>query len=170
MIHLSNGRGQLGRELQKFPLEQYTEEVYIYHTWNVEDKSELIQVKEYEKFQEFVDKHTDKKIIFTSTYSIKENWYNQYKQLAEAYLLINCDNGIVIRLPTLIGKGILQEFKNKNTKAYGEMNLISVHDAAIKILEKVKYNGLVKSFRVKGEIVQAKTIKDVIRTYCKTNE
>ena len=164
MIHLINGRGQLGRELEKFPLAQYPKEAYIYHTWNLDNKSKGDQVKEYEKFKIFVDNHTSKKIIFISTYSTKENWYNHYKQMSEAYLLMNCDNGIVIRLPTLIGKGILRKFKNENLEAYGEMELISISDAAIKIFEKIGYNGVVKSFRIAGEIIQAKTVKEIIRS------
>ena len=169
MIHLLNGRGQLGRELQKLPLKECPEEVYIYHTWNVGDKSELVQAREYEKFQEFVAQYANKKIIFISTYSTQENWYNHYKQLAEACLLINCINGYIIRLPTLIGKpldtGILQGFRNGETEAYGEMELISIQDAAMEIFRRVTYSGLVRSFRVKGEIASAKLVKELLRVF-----
>ena len=49
MIHLVNGRGQLGCELQKLLLDAVSENIYIYHTWNIDDKSKEVQEKEYDK-------------------------------------------------------------------------------------------------------------------------
>ena len=36
--------------------------------------------------------------------------YN-YKQLAEAYVLLHCKQSKVIRLPTIVGKGVIQKFQ-----------------------------------------------------------
>jgi dTDP-4-dehydrorhamnose reductase len=163
VLKLINGRGQLGNALRDL-LESVDplEETYIYHTWNIDDKDQRTQQIECEKFAEFVDEHAEKKIIFVSTYSEKENWYNYCKQIAEVYLLSHCEKGVVVRLPTLIGKGILQKFKEDSVEAYGEMELMTINDAAIKIIDKVNYNGIIKSFRLKGELIQAKIIKEII--------
>ena len=108
MIHLINGRGQLGEQLKQVLINHQTsEEVYIYHTWNVQDKAEMPQQEEYKKLQSFVDTHCNQKIIFISTKSEKETWYTHYKQLAEAYVLLHCKQSIIVRLPTIVGKGII---------------------------------------------------------------
>ena len=90
MIKLINGRGQLGNKLREVSssYKKTKEEVLIYHTWNIEDKSRDTQKKEYEKFKNFVTLNKNKKIIFISTYSEKENWYNHYKQVSEAFFII----------------------------------------------------------------------------------
>ena len=79
MIHLIGGRGQLGSKI-KFLIDsknvQFDDEIFIYHTWQVIDKSEDIQKLEYDKFVNFVDNHIDEKIVFISTYSQKDNFYN----------------------------------------------------------------------------------------------
>ena len=98
MITLLNGRGQLGTAISKRLKEieyVYSPEVLIYHTWNIEDKQKHLQELELEKFKPIVDTNTDKKIIFISTSSERESWYTHYKQLAESYLLQNCENGFI---------------------------------------------------------------------------
>ncbi len=165
MIKLINGRGQLGNTLQKI-IERDNiisdRNIAIYHTWNINDKSEETQKECYNKFTEFVDGNKDVKIIFVSTYSEKENFYNYYKQLSEAYLLSNHKQGYIVRLPTLIGKGICEKFRNEGVNAFGEMELMNLEDASKEILEIAKTDSLVKSFRVKGAIVSAKLVKDLI--------
>jgi hypothetical protein len=165
MIELIDGKGQLGKTLQeliKNEKEIYTEEAVIYHTWNVLDKTEVIQQECYKKFIDFVDKNRDKKIIFISTYSQTDNFYNYYKQLSEAYLLTNSNNGYVIRLPILLGKGICEKFKNSEVEAYGEMELMNLEDAAIEILKIIKTKPLIRNFRIKGAILPAKLAKELI--------
>lgn len=165
MIKLINGRGQLGSALQKIIEEKKIEvplDVAIYHTWNIEDKSEETQRDCYIKFKDFVDKNQDVKIIFTSTYSEKENYYNYYKQLAEAYLLINHKQGYVVRLSTLIGRGICEKFRNNEIEAFGEIELMSVEDAAEKVLEFALSDSLVRNFRVYGAIIPARFVKRLI--------
>ena len=54
MIKLLNGRGQLGEAISsKLKALSRDEDIFIYHTWNVEDKSEVIQRQELEKFVQF---------------------------------------------------------------------------------------------------------------------
>jgi hypothetical protein len=174
MIKLVNGRGQLGKALSK-ELEQtnYTlfrepgygdsEDVSIYHTWNVKDKSESTQSFELKKFIKFVDKSSsDQKIIFISTSSQKESWYVHYKQVAEAYLLTNHSNSLILRFPLFIGKGPVLGFKNKTMVPYGKMELISVGDAAHEVVQKIYYNGNVRCFTFRGEVVNAQTIYKVL--------
>ena len=58
MITLVNGRGQLGEHLRRKINNVKTKDmVYIYHTWNVWDKSLNSQKKEYEKFCDFVKEY-----------------------------------------------------------------------------------------------------------------
>ena len=121
MIVLANGRGQLGEALKKRlndfkPLDL----IYIYHTWNVWEKDNQSQKNEYDKFCNFVNKNKKKgKIVFISTYSTGDNDYVFYKQKAEAFLILNCDNCLVLRLPHLIGnKGIFKKLKMKTAEPY----------------------------------------------------
>lgn len=164
-IKLINGRGQLGEELksQCSRLPAPEEDIFIYHTWNIDDKNKQTQEKEYEKFMRFVDINKDKKIIFISTYSEKENWYNHYKQLSEAYLSLNCKKGISLRIPTIIGKGILKKLKDASVTAYGDMELITRVQAAKEVLNYVSYNGLIKNFRINGEKISAVTIESIFK-------
>jgi len=158
MVHLINGRGQLGKHLAALLAEdisEFSEEVYIYHTWSVLDKTEITQKKEYEKFKNFVNAHQDKKIIFVSSSSKRETSYLKYKHLSESYLLFKCDNGLIIRLPTIIGKGICEKLKYNEVKPYGIMELLSCRAAAKKILEYVKYNGMRKNITIEGEKISA---------------
>ena len=166
MITLMNGRGQLGTELTK-QLNAiqliYPHNVMIYHTWNIENKEKHLQELELEKFKSFVDAHKEEKIIFISTASEKESWYVQNKQLAESYLLQNCKHGFVLRLPTLIGKGAVLNLKNGTAKPYGEIELMSIEYAATQIIEKINYNGLVKIFTLKGEVIKANTVNHLLK-------
>jgi len=169
MIKLVNGRGQLGKALSK-ELEQtnYTlfrepgygdsEDVSIYHTWNVKDKSESTQSFELKKFIKFVDKSSsDQKIIFISTSSQKESWYVHYKQVAEAYLLTNHSNSLILRFPLFIGHGTLTQLKNKEIRPFGIMELMPIEVASTHIIEKINYEGVVKTFSFSGERLIAET-------------
>lgn len=171
MIRLINGRGQLGTEL-KLQIDQkaisFPEPVLIYHTWNFLDKSEETQKKEYEKFQRFLEEDSSQtsSVIFTSTYSQQENPYNYYKQMSEAYLLNNHEKGYVIRLPTLIGKGICQRLKDGSAKPFGMMELMTIRDAAEGILSTVEEirnkRQRLRNVQIPGEKVSAKLISELI--------
>jgi len=165
MIKLINGRGQLGSALQKIIEREEIEilsNIAIYHTWNIEDKSKEVQKECFEKFVRFVDENQDTKIIFTSTYSEKENYYNYYKQLAEAYLLINHKQGYVVRLPTLIGKGVCDKFRKNEAEVFGYMEILPVEEAAREVLRIAKESSLIRSFKIDGFIIPAKIVKSLI--------
>ncbi len=162
MIKLINGRGQLGTELARIITNDISELIFIYHTWNVDDKSEEAQKACYLKFKDFVDANPNPKIIFISTYSQTDNPYNYYKHTSESYLLSHNEKGQVIRLPTLIGKGICNKFRNKEAEPFGEMNLISVEDAAQEIMNFILSNSKVRSITIKGNIISAKSVKRLI--------
>jgi mRNA-degrading endonuclease RelE of RelBE toxin-antitoxin system len=165
-VILVNGRGQLGAALKNaLPSFQneIEEKVYVYHTWNIEEKSEEKQKIEYEKFRLFVEEHTNEKIIFISTYSEKENWYNHYKQMAEAFLSLKCKRGVSLRIPTIIGKGTLRKIKNNKLQAYGQMEIITLEKATTEIIKFFNYDGIIKSFRVPGEKILATTVEALIK-------
>ena len=167
MIKLINGRGQLGKKINEIISKrnfiQPLEDILVYHTWNTEQKSKIEQKKQYELFKKFVDKNKNEKIIFVSTYSQKENFYNHYKQRAEAYLITNSEKGIIIKLPTIIGKGICKKLKDGEATPYGDMQLISLKDAALAVIDKINYSGVVKCFTVKGETIRASTVFSLYR-------
>lgn len=171
MIKLVNGRGQLGNALSNKISNFNTtkEDIYLYHTWNIDDKSKSNQIKEYNKFVSFVDNHKDKRIVFVSTSSQKNNWYNYYKHLSESYLLINNENSVIIRLPTLVGKGVFESFRDRDIGAYGQIELMLIEDAADVILEKCVTDSKIKNFHISGEKVSAKVVKELI-LFGKTSE
>ena len=164
-ITLANGRGQLGRCLSTLAGSMSCdEETYIYHTWNVADKSKEAQQKEYDQFVKFVDEHCDKKIIFVSTSSLKETHYTFYKHTAESYLLANSVKSLVVRLPTFIShKSVIRGFAEGKVKPQGTMELISVQDAAKSVLKYINYSGLVRSFTVYGQKMSAEYINLILK-------
>ena len=169
MIRLINGRGQVGSALKKLlqeaeaeSLETSVQDVAIYHTWNFLDKTEQTQRVCYEKFREFVDQNPDIKIVFTSTYSQTNNPYNHYKRLAEKYLLEHHNNGQIVRLPTLIGKGVFEKFRRNEIQAFGEMEIMSVQNAARKILTFAASNPRIRNKTIQGVKVPAKIVQELV--------
>ena len=163
MIKLINGRGQLGTILSEKINGVYSEkEIFIYHTWNIDDKSRKAQQSEYNKFVKFVLNNKDNKIIFISTNSQKDNWYNYYKHLSEAFLITNGEKHVIIRLPTLIGKGVFLKLKKEEIHPYGFFNLMSIEKAAEIIIDKIFYEGKIKSFHIIGETISAENIKKIL--------
>ena len=164
MVHLINGRGQLGEQLKRMLKEQpLGEELYIYHTWNVQDKSKKAQEEEYKKFQIFIESHASKKIIFVSTKSQRETWYTHYKQLAEAYTLLYCNDGLIVRIPTIVGKGVIEKFETDQAQPYGEMELITLTKAAQEIIKICSYEGALRSFTIDGDRVSAELVYNLVR-------
>lgn len=165
MIKLVNGRGQLGGALSEIMNQEHInpqEEISIYHTWNFLDKSEKVQKECYERFVKYMEENPLGKTVFTSTYSQTENFYNYYKQLAEAHLLSNYSGGYVIRLPIIIGKGVFDKLRNNEIKAYGDMELITLRDAAREVLGFAIEKGVIRSRTIRGNVVPAKIAKELI--------
>ena len=165
-LKLVNGRGQVGSYIRQMDLTgiYINHDVYVYHTWNVKDKSKNNQKKEYKKFQEFVNK-TKSRIIFVSTKTENKTWYTYYKQKAEAYLLLNHNNSVVLRFPTFIGRPC--KLFEPNPTPYGEVELISIPDVCSEI---IKYSCLlpdselnIRVINIKGELVSAKLIADILK-------
>ena len=164
MIRLIDGLGQLGKELkQQSSGVCANRDIFLYHTWNVWCRSHESQEREYKKFIEFVDTHPDSRIVFISTYSQNNNYYVHFKQLAESYLLATHKDGLVIRLPNLVGnKGILRRMKEGGVTPYGRIEFLTLEDAAQKIIELSEYSGLVRSFSLKGEEISAILVNEIV--------
>jgi len=161
MINLINGRGQLGNILaEKIKQIDTNNNIYLYHTWNIDDKSENAQIKCYNSFVDFVVKNKENRIIFISTASTNESFYVLYKQLAEAYLISNIKDCLVIRLPTLIGKGTIEKFKRGLLVPSGTMRLASLNTASEYIIQLIDYNGL-KIKTLEAPEVPATLIKEI---------
>jgi hypothetical protein len=171
MIKLTNGRGQLGEKLkEKFDSYKTEADVTIYHTWKVPHlydpkpgEEELIQEKEYLKLVEFSKNNLDTKIIFISTNSNRSTIYTYYKELAEAYLLLNHKSCIILKFPVFIGKGILPKLKSGELKPYGVTEIITLDKVVNAIEEYILYNGLKRVFIVEGEKIEAKTIVEILK-------
>ena len=164
MIKLMNGRGQLGVILKK-QIKNTTSEktIFVYHTWNPWDRDQRTQEREYNKFIQFVDEQRKDRIVFISTCSQNENYYVHYKQLAEAYLILNCKDCLIIRLPNLIGnKGILKKLKDRVVSPYGKIEFLSLSNASKKIIDLINYHGLIKTFSLKGEEISAELVEAIL--------
>ena len=84
--------------------------------------------------------------------------------MAESFLISKCKDCLVIRLPNLVGnKGILKRFKDGTALPYGNIELLTLASAAEKIIDLISYDGLVKTFSIKGEEVSAVLINEIIK-------
>lgn len=171
MIKLSNGRGQLGEYLKE-KIDQYQTDfdVTIYHTWKVphlysceSDKEEEIQKKEYLKLVEYSKSNPNDKIIFISTNSNRPTIYTYYKELAEAYLLLNHKNCIILKFPVFIGNGVIKKLKTGELTPYGITEVITLEKVADTIFNFINYNSLKRVFIIEGEKIEAKTIVEILK-------
>jgi len=142
MIKLIHGRGQMGAKLeerlsQMNELPQINKDVLIYHTWNIDDKSEEIQRKCYDDFAGFVSNNKDKRIVFISTLSENKSPYLKHKIMAETYLMKHHLDYKIIKFPTIIGKGPCQKFKEGIIKPYGVMELITLNEAVDRVISEL---------------------------------
>jgi len=171
MIKLSNGKGQLGDKLkEKFKDYNVETDVTIYHTWKVPHlyepkpgEEESIQKNEYLKLVEFSKNNPDTKIIFISTNSNRPTIYTYYKELAEAYLLLNHKSCVILKFPVFIGKGILPKLKSGELKPYGVTEIITLDKVVNAIEEFISYDGLKRVFTIEGEKIEAKTIVEILK-------
>ena len=169
MIKLVNGRGQLGDVLVE-KLDDYSnieDDIYIYHTWKLDTKDYKEQSTEFEKFKDFIDKHKNDKIIFVSTSSIRDTWYVHFKQLSESYLLNECKNGLVIKLPTFIGNHCvmfsIEDLRTNSVKPYGTMELITIDRAVDEIYNLCDYDGKLKIIKIDGEKISAELLYNIYK-------
>ena len=165
MIKLINGRGQLGSALQERIRNIKCEKnIYVYHTWKPWQVDSKTQEEEYKKFIEFVKQHKSDRVVLISTYSENESYYVYYKQMSEAYLIQNCQDCLVIRLPSLVGdKGILKRLKEGSAAPYGKIEFLTLKGASKKIVKLLQYDGLVRSFTLRGEEISAVLVDELIK-------
>jgi len=171
MVKLVNGRGQLGKKLNK-ELKNFSTngEVAIYHTWKVPHlynpppgQEEFIQQNEYNKLVKFCEENPKSKIIFISTNSSKSTWYTYYKELAEAYLLLNHKDCVILKFPLFIGKGVINKLKSGEITPYGVSEIITL-DEVLKIVKQyINYKDLKRTFYIEGEKIQASTLVDLFK-------
>jgi len=170
MIVLKNGNGQLGKELE-FKIKLISpgfrlcpEVVFIYHTWDMKDKNDKkAQKNSYKQFKKFVDKNKEHQIIFISTYSEQDNFYNYYKQKAGGYLLANHKQGRVIKLPVLLGKGVCKNLKQNKCEPYGTIELMSLSEAAAEIIRISFVETNNREFRLKGTHIPANLVQELLQ-------
>lgn len=138
---LINGRGQVGSCLSKYhkKIKNYD----IYHTWNFLDKSYKTQKQEFTKLKNFLDSHDGKrKIIFISTKIKSKSHYYKFKIKAEKLIKKNSSNNLIIRLPSLIGKGIFDKLSKKLVKPFGIIEFVSIEEACDFIVKSLKKEGV----------------------------
>lgn len=156
-MELINGRGQLGERLKG----TVDLDVVIYHTWNFLDKREETQLKEYKRFVEFLSTRP-KNLLFISTLSREKNAYTYYKRKAEESTLLLPDSSI-IRLPNLIGKGICQRFKENKTKPSGKIELMSLDEATLRIIDVAAEKNRGRIYNCHGEEISAELAYNLIQ-------
>jgi hypothetical protein len=162
MLILFDGKGQLGTVLEKH-INEIDREVHIHHKWNFLDKSEEKQRQIYKTFEKYVDAHRNDEVYFISTAINNQSSYLEYKRKAESYLLKNCVNGHVIRLPNMLGRGICNDFREDRKKPFGDIELITIQDATSAIL-KIICSGVPEEINtVEGEKISASMVYDLIR-------
>ena len=156
MIKLIDGYGQLGEALKR-SIPEVTEDIAIYHKWNIEDKSEEAQKVCFDEFCEF-RKNYPGRVVLISTKSDNESPYTRWKKAAEM-ICFKCDN--IVRLPILIGKGPCIDLYN-GQEPYGEMELMNIETAAFWVYDTVLY----PYDRVKdlyGYKIPARIVKELIQ-------
>ncbi len=131
-MKLINGRGQLGKELSKLSSDI---DCTIYHTWNLDDKSDEVQLEEYVDFCHYVDRHPDERIVFISTVHPHYDEYVRWKMEAELYLWRSMESGQVIRIQSMIGKGRLYEkCLKKKELLFGDVVINTIKETAEDII------------------------------------
>jgi hypothetical protein len=128
---LLNGRGQLGEELKKLISREFP--IEIYHTWNYKDKSFSKQKEEYEKYINFLEDdiyhRPSNKVVFISSTNHGPNPYTYFKR--EACKITEKEiSYLIIRLPNLIGPGVLDKMIHSDTYTEGVINYTTVKKAA----------------------------------------
>lgn len=170
MVKLLNGRGQLGKKLkEKFNGYNTDYDVSIYHTWKVPhlydpgESEEEIQKQEYNKLVKFSKLNPQTKIIFISTNSNRGTYYTYYKELAEAYLLLNHKNCVILKFPVFVGNGILKKLSKGDIKPYGIMEVITLEKVVNTIENFIELNDLKRIYTIPGEKIEAKTIVEILK-------
>lgn len=150
--------------LEKTKNLKFKNEIYLYHTWNIDNKSKQTQRIEYEKFSKFVDNNKNNKIIFISTKSEKDSWYVYYKQLSESYLIQNCEKCLIFRFPTIVGyKGTIQLLKKQEIQPYGIMELMSLDNVCKNIINNLDYCGKSRILSFDGEKITAYLTSEILK-------
>jgi hypothetical protein len=162
MIHLINGRGQLGEALARRlrARQVYDIDWDIYHTWNHVDKRKEVQEKELEKFIEYVDENRDKNIAFISTKHKTADAYFLNKLRAEEYLLTKTNTGKVMRLPYMAGIGICQRIKDGTYLTPGTLEISTLDIQAENVLQNL-YEPK-RLFHFDGDVIDIRLLKELI--------
>ena len=92
-----------------------------------------------------------------------------YKKKSEDLLLSSTTNSFVVRLPTIIGKGMFQKLKDKEVKPLGSFKLNSI-EMAVNLIESVALHSssvgldsiVKREYNLNYEVVSAKIVKSLI--------
>lgn len=150
-----NGRGQIGERLKKYMFIQNWD---IYHTWNFLEKDSLAQNDCLDKFKHYLSNKGNQKVCFISTKSQELNPYVASKKEVERLVLE--DDGTVIRLCNLVGKGICQKFRDKDINPFGIIEISTIDSAVELIRKRYDEGGIIE---MKGELIDAKIVKELIK-------
>ena len=82
--------------------------------------------------------------------------------MAEAFLIENCNNCLVLKFPTLIGKGVIRNFKTKKQLPYGIMEIMSLKKCVALIIDNLNFNGERKILYFNGETVSAELVYELV--------
>jgi hypothetical protein len=162
MVRLVHGRGQLGEALAAaLQFMHVGTDCDIYHTWDIDDKSAESQEYELGKFIVYCNAHRDRRIVLISGIHEHFDHYLTAKLKAEVHLLDHTDNGMVIRLPYMIGKGLAQRLKDGKPFTRGAVEVSTFDAMARRVLDCIT---LPARFHVlHGDMVQVELLDAAIR-------
>lgn len=155
---LFNGRGQVGEYLKKINLD--IQNIDIYHTWNFMDKSFETQSNELEKLKLYLsNKKCSNKIVFISTSVKSDSHYFKFKRKAERIVLKNSKKNLIIRLPSIIGKGVFEKLCKNLVEPFGVIEFVSLKEACDFIKNNLNKEGIISC---KGWKIPAENVLEII--------
>lgn len=171
MVKLLNGRGQLGDALKiELARRNVVADADIYHTWIHSNKGADVQLAQIHAFMRYVgasgstsERKTDRRIYFISAIHERFNAYLKEKMWAEIYLWQNTVDGVVIRLPYMLGSGIAERMLAGQSISAGKIEVSTFETMAGRILDIIEAGGDERMHVLHGEMVDAQLLQAAMR-------
>ncbi len=155
--------GQIESEFERIATPEIKKDYYIHFSWDVYNKDDAeSQKKCVEETKRMIEKNKDKTFVFISTLSKGGNEYVKAKREAEKVVAEMAKKFVIIRLPHIVGKGLTDKFLFDDAEPYGEMELLSINDAAQSIKNILESKEKNETVSVHGNIVPAKLYKSIL--------
>ena len=169
---MAGANGQMGSELAKIlePEASYGKRYLIHLAWDVWNKDDgKSQEKCVDETVRLVGEANGKgmKFIFISTRDESDNLYIKAKRRAEGLVRKQAKNYLIIRMPNIIGKGVVDKFismavKGEEITPYGNrFELLTAKEAAGKIKSEID-SGKTGDAEVGGHPIDDCLLKELV--------